>query len=125
MWDFRAMKRSTIRHLLAVLAWLGLVLGPIAPPAAAMTVSMDVAAASTDATPMDMPEGMPCCPDMPVKPDCAKDCPFMASCAATVFSIADGGSLVVPAALLAVVAPDRGTKLHGLGHAPPTRPPRT
>jgi hypothetical protein len=116
-------RQFTIRHLLAALAWLGLVLAPLATPVAAM--SMEMAAAGVESSSMDMPEGMPCCPDQPAKPDCAKDCPFMAVCAGTVFPAMSGGaSLSVPLALSAVIAPRDDAKLSGLAQGPPARPPK-
>jgi hypothetical protein len=111
-----------IRHLLAALAMLGLVLGPMAAPTRAMPMSMDMATpAFTD---MDMSEGMPCCPDTPFKSDCAKVCPFMAVCAGFIFSDAAGATLTVPTTLLAVIAPRDDAERSGLGQAPPPRPPK-
>ena len=110
----------TIRHLLAALAVLGLILAPLANPVAAME-----AAAAAHAESMDMPDGMPCCPDIPAKPDCAKDCAFMAACAGTGFSPAAAATtLIAPAALLSVIALRDDPKLSGLGQAPPPRPPK-
>jgi hypothetical protein len=118
-------REISIRHLLAVLAWLGLVVGPFAAPAAAMAVSLDMAAAATESASPDMPGGMPCCPDQPAKPDCAKDCPFMAACSGVVFSpAANGAALSAPVALLAVVAPHNDAKRSGLAQGPPARPPK-
>ena len=115
--------RFAIRHLLAALAMLGLVLGPMAAPTMAMPMSMDMAVSS--ATDMDMSDGMPCCPDSPAKLDCAKVCPFMAVCAGLVFpGLANGAILTVPTALLAVMAPRDDIKVSGLGQAPPPRPPK-
>jgi hypothetical protein len=115
-------RRLTIRHLLAALAMLGLVLGPMAAPTMAM--SMDVVTSASTA--MDMADGMPCCPDSPAKSDCAKVCPFMAVCAGLIFPGLGGGAIfTVPTALLAVIAPRDDAKLSGLGQAPPPRPPKT
>jgi len=126
MWDFAGMtRRFTVRHLLAALAWLGLALAPLATPAAAMAVSMEMAAAGVEAASTDMPQGMPCCPDQPAKPDCAKDCPFLAVCSGMVFpAVAVGATLSVPLALLAVIAPRDDAKLSGRSQAPPPRPPK-
>ncbi len=116
-------RRLTIRHLLAALAMLGLVLGPMAAPVMAMPMDM-AASAATDMT-MDMPAGMPCCPDIPAKSDCAKVCPFMAVCAGLIFpGLAGGASLDAPTALLATIAPRDDAKSNGLGQAPPPRPPK-
>jgi len=108
----------TIRHLLADLAMLGLVLGPMAAP-----MPTDVAASAV--ADMTMSDGMPCCPDSPAKSDCAKVCPFMAVCAGLIFSGTAGGApLIAPSALLAVIAPRDDAKRNGLGQAPPPRPPK-
>jgi hypothetical protein len=118
-------RRFTVRHLLAALAWLGLALAPLATPAAAMAVPMEMAAASVESSSTDMPQGMPCCPDQPAKPDCAKDCPFLAVCGGMVFpAVVVGAMLPMPLALLAVIAPHDDAKLSGRSQAPPPRPPR-
>ena len=117
-------RRFTIRHLLAALALLGLVLGPMAAPTMAMPMSMDTAASAATAD-MDMADGMPCCPDTPAKSDCAKVCPFMAVCAGLIFQgLTSSAILTVPTALLAVISPRDDAKLSGLGEAPPPRPPK-
>ena len=123
VWDSRAVKyRATIRHLLAALAWLGLVFGPMAAPAMVMPMSDMAASATTD---MNMSDAVPCCPDSPAKSDCAKVCPFMAICAGLIFQgLAGSATLTVPGALLAVIAPRDDAKLSGLGQAPPPRPPK-
>ena len=118
------MKRQpTIRHLLAALAWLGLTLAPLAAPAA-MATSMEVAAASVEGASMDMPEGMPCCPDAQKKPDCGKDCPFMVLCAGMAFPPDADLAFAMPVSLLAVIAPHDDAGLNGLAHGPPARPPK-
>ena len=125
IWDSGGMKWFSIRHLLAVLAWVGLVVAPLATPAAAIAVPMEMAAANIEIALMDMPEGMPCCPDMPAKPGCAKDCPFMAVCAGIVYPIVTGAATFsAPLTLLAVIAPDDDANLSGLAQGPPARPPK-
>ncbi len=117
--------RFTIRYLLAALAMLGLVLGPMAAPTMAMPMSTDMASSATTDMNMNMSDAMPCCPDSPAKSDCQKVCPFMAVCAGLIFSGTVGGAtLTVPTALLAVIAPRDDAKLNGLGQAPPPRPPK-
>ena len=122
MWDLGDVKRHfTIRHLLAALAVLGLVVAPLANAA----VALEKAATAAHADAMDMPDGMPCCPDMPAKPDCAKDCPLMAVCAGTGFSTPTASAApVIPAALVMVIALRDDPRLSGLGQAPPPRPPK-
>jgi hypothetical protein len=115
----------TIRHLLAALALLGLMLGPMAAPTMAMSTDMAASAVTDVKTDMKMSDGMPCCPDSPAKSDCQKVCPFMAVCAGLVFpGLAGGATLAVPTALLAVIAPRDDAKRNGLGQAPPPRPPK-
>jgi hypothetical protein len=117
-------RRITIRHLLAALAWLGLILAPLATSAAAMT-SMDVAAAASEAASMDMPGGMPCCPESQKKPDCAKDCASMAMCAVKLLSGMAGTGIATPFSISTLLAPADAAKLSGLAQAPPPRPPKT
>lgn len=118
------MKRSfTSRHLLAALAWLGLVLAPFTMPSA-LAASTELAVAKIEMASTDKPEGMPCCPDEPAKSDC-KDCPFMAICAGMPFPTVTGGSsLVAPIALLGIIAPRSDDKLSGWAQGPPARPPK-
>ena len=72
------MKRQfTTRHFLAALAWLGLTLAPVATPVA-MAASMEMTAVSVETASIDMPEGMPCCPDAQKKADCCAGSPFVA-----------------------------------------------
>lgn len=113
----------TIRHLVAALAWLGLTLAPLAMPAA-MAASMEMAATGVAGPSMDMPEGMPCCPDAQKNSDCAKDCPFLALCAGMVFPPIAGVALALPVNLSAAIAPRDDAGLGGLTHGPPARPPK-
>src|SRR6476659_1182316 len=118
------MKRQfTVRHFLAVLAWLGLMLAPLATPVA-MVAPMDMTAGSGEMASMDMPEGMPCCPDAQKKPDCDKDCPFMALCAGMAFPPTGDATIVVSLKLLATIGPHDDAGLGGLVHGPPARPPK-
>jgi hypothetical protein len=116
-------RQITIRHLLAALAWLGLTLVPLATPAA-VAAPMEMAAVSVEGASMDMPEGMPCCPDTQKKPDCGKDCPFMALCAGMAFPPLADGALAIPVSLSAVIALRDDAGLGGLAHGPPARPPK-
>jgi hypothetical protein len=118
------MKRQfTTRHFLAALAWLGLTLAPLATPVA-VAASMEMAAVSVEGSLMDMPEGMPCCPDAQNKPDCGKDCPFMALCSGMVFPPIADVALAIPINLSVVIAPHDDAGLGGLAHGPPARPPK-
>lgn len=75
--------RRLINLLLALCVTVGLVLGPVATPAAAMQASMamdDMSAMPADAMSADaMAADMPCCPSEPMSKDCP-DCPLMAIC---------------------------------------------
>jgi hypothetical protein len=115
--------KITIRHVLAALAWLGLTLAPLATPVA-MAASMEMAAVSVEVASMDMPEGMPCCPDAQKEPDCGKNCPFMALCAGMAFPPIAGVAIVGPLSPLVVVAPHDDLGLDGMAHGPPARPPK-
>jgi hypothetical protein len=118
------MKRQfTIRHLLAALAWLGLTLAPLATPVA-MAAPMEMTGPGVEVASMDMPDGMPCCPDAQKKPDCGKDCPFMALCSGMVFPPIADVALAIPVNLSVVMAPRDDSGLGGLAHRPPARPPK-
>ena len=116
-------RQFTTRHFVAALAWLGLTLVPLATPIA-MAASMEVTAVSVEGSSMDMPEGMPCCPDAQKKPDCAKDCPLMALCSAMAFPPIADVALAIPVNLSVVMAPRDDAGLGGLAHGPPARPPK-
>jgi hypothetical protein len=119
-------RRITIRHLVVVLAWLGMVFAPLASPSNAMATSMEMAAAHTETTAISMPEGMPCCPDTPDQSDCAKNCALMAICAGTVFPamVAGGWAISFAETTSAVILPSNAPKLSGLAQGPPPRPPK-
>jgi hypothetical protein len=124
MWNSGLVKRRfTSRYLLAALACLGLILAPLAAPAVGS--QSDMAASSFENASVDMPDGMPCCPDLEKKPTCAKDCPFMAVCAGSAFPPLTNSSVFsVPITLLAVIAPRDAIKLSGLAPGPPAKPPK-
>jgi hypothetical protein len=118
-------RQSTIGHLVAALAWLGLVLAPSAVRTAAAAVTMEVAAVHVDAPAMDMSEDTPCCPDAQKAPDCAKDCPFMGACVGGAFPpLVYGTFIEAPMTVLAVILPGTAAKLTGLAQAPPAKPPK-
>ncbi|GLS20667.1 hypothetical protein GCM10007874_36840 [Labrys miyagiensis] len=121
------MIRSWFRHLLPILAIVGMVLAPLAAPAGAGVLVAGMAVASPG---MAMSGDMPCCADTHQKhmPDCGRTmCPDVAICMAKCF--ASGAVTVAP-----LPAPSHRTRLIGLsaqaqltGLAPPPliRPPRT
>jgi hypothetical protein len=118
---------SAIRSLLAILAIVGLVLGPIAKPAMAMPTPMHTGVASDQAMVDEaaMPEDMPCCPKKSPIPDCGRDCVFMAMCATQFLCNAvQPAGLVTPLGLATVFFPGNDTDVAGLSQGPPPRPPK-
>jgi hypothetical protein len=113
--------RATIGRFVAILALLGLVLGPFARPAQA--VQMSAPAGQTD---MAMPDGMPCCPDETPMQDCPKmACPSMTMCmAAALQAVLPAGTLALPQPAAAVLRGSDDSGLAGLAARPPPRPPK-
>jgi hypothetical protein len=129
LYSTRVKTLSTIRGLLAILAIVGLVLGPIARPAMAMAVPMHTAVASdqavVDEAAMAMPEGMPCCPKKSPIPDCDRDCLLMAMCAMQFLCNAvQTAGLVIPLGMTSVFSPGNDTDVAGLSQGPPPKPPK-
>jgi hypothetical protein len=111
---------SVLRCLLPILALVGIVLAPLAAPAAA--------AAMTHASMAAMADDMPCCPhEKPVMPDCGKSCPLMAVCTAKCFQnlSAPASAVAVPLTQAGVIVPADDALGASLAQAPPSRPPRT
>ena len=75
--------RRLINLVLALCVTVGLAMGPVVTPAAAMQASMamdDMSAMSPDQSSSDaMSADMPCCPSEPMSKACP-DCPLMAIC---------------------------------------------
>ena len=118
-----------MRRLLAILAIVGLAVGPVARPAMAMSAAIQASAASdepmVDDAALAMPEDMPCCPTKAPVPDCGKDCLFMAMCATQFLSDAvQGVGLVLPLGRASVFFPGNDRDVAGLSQAPPPRPPK-
>jgi hypothetical protein len=127
LYSTRVKTLSTIRGLLAILAIVGLVLGPIARPAMAVPMHTAVASdqAMVDEAAMAMPEGMPCCPKKSPIPDCDRDCLLMAMCAMQFLCNAvQTAGLVIPLGMTSVVSPGNDTDVAGLSQGPPPRPPK-
>ena len=119
---------SAIRHLPALFAIIGLLVGPLAKPAMAMPVGMHPPVASEQVISDDAAamEEMPCCPKKTPVPDCDHDCLFMAMCTAQFLSTAvQGVGLVLPLGRAGVLLPGDDTKLAGLSQRPPPKPPKT
>jgi hypothetical protein len=113
--------RVTISNLLAALAVLGLLAAPLVRPA--MAAMMHTAA---EHAAMDMPAGMPCCPDQMPGKDCAKDCPLMATCVATSLqAMPAGATLFTPPETAGILLPASDADPAGLSTGPPQRPPKT
>jgi hypothetical protein len=118
-----------ITRLLALLALVGLILGPLARPAMATNMGSPPAAMMDGHAGMVMDHAamgeMPCCPDEAPKSDCAKDCPLMALCASTGVQFpTTGPGLIIPATHSATLIPERAVELHGLIQRPPAKPPK-
>lgn len=106
-----------LRHVLPILAIVGLAVAPVAVPNAAVAMT----AASTA-----MITNMPCCPpEKPVVPDCSKACPLMTMCLAK-YMRDDSGAVAVPLPLMISdrFAPSDVATRDGLSRAPPPRPPK-
>jgi hypothetical protein len=110
-----------IRYLLAFLAIAGLVLGPLAPRAAATTMDMPMAMGGP-AVNAEVAMPSDCCPKKSI-PDCSKDCPFMALCTAAALQTPTA-SLIVPHVVVSVVFPGHQSDLATIAYAPPRRPPK-
>ena len=110
-------------RLFAILAVVGLIAGPFASPIT-LAAHEQIVAPIDDHASMDMPDGMPCCPETQ-KVDCARACPFMAACSGIVFPpIGSGDTLKPPLTLLTVISPGDDPELNGLAQGPPARPPK-
>jgi hypothetical protein len=125
--------------LCLTLAVLGLVLAPLARPAAAMTMnapSMDQAMVQSMSP--SMPADMECCPHDAIqavvgkvqtdndaaKMPCGKDCPQMAACIASLASFTvQAQSLPVPVSVTAIIYLPAERSLAGLSRPPTPRPP--
>jgi hypothetical protein len=120
---------SAIRSLLAILAIVGLVLGPMARPSMAMPAPMHTGVGADQEMVNDaavaMPEDMPCCPRTAPIPDCGKDCLFMAMCATQFLCNAvQTAGLVIPLGMASVFFPGNDTDVASLSQGPPPRPPK-
>lgn len=126
--------RRLINLVLALSVTFGLVLGPVATPAAAMPASMamdDMTAMPADAMPAEamaaeaMPADMPCCPSEPKSKDCP-DCPLMAIC---VMKTVQAGPSLAPAMVVRHAVRTSHAFMDdaladGVVRPPPDHPPR-
>ena len=112
-----------ISRLLAVFAIIGLVVSPLATPAAAKL--LPAAEMSDMSTNMSMSADMPCCPDTQKSSDC-QDCPLRAMCALGVAQaqppVATGILAPLPSHRPLTAFDDRIAD--GLDGSPPDHPPR-
>jgi hypothetical protein len=104
----------------------GLLLAPLAIPAAAMPVSGaadGIAAMSNDT--LAMAEDMPCCPDQTKSKTC-DSCPFVALCMLSLSLAAPFGasSMIDRQPQTSVLAPGNDHLHDGLAAQPPDHPPR-
>jgi hypothetical protein len=106
---------TAIFRLLALLAVIGLVLGPLAPSATAMPAAQ-----------MDMSADMPCCPDEAPAKDCAgKLCPLLGVCMSIALqALLPGSAFALRDSDTAIVPGTNDIGLSGLASGPPPRPPK-
>ncbi len=114
--------RRILRLMLAVLVTAGLMVAPLASPAAAgpvMTSGMQTADTQ------EMSADMPCCPDQPDHKQ-RQDCPLLAIC---MLKVLQAEPAVVMARLdpstLALLRPLDDAIADGLARPPPDHPPRS
>jgi hypothetical protein len=110
---------SALRNLLPVLAIVGLVLAPLAVPAAAAGAP----AAAVDMAGMDMGEDMPCCPTKQAPP-CDKSCPLMTLCLAKCSPAIPAFSSALALVFAGLVLPSDEARWETRSERPPPRPPR-
>lgn len=115
------MKLWRILHmLLPVLAIVGIMMFPLAAPAAAGMMPTEVATAMAD--------DMPCCPPEELSvPDCSKVCPLMTACfvKCVQYQSTASGTFIAPSTLDGLAVPANDALVASLAPAPPARPPRT
>lgn len=111
-------KWVAIRHFFAVLAVLGLVLGPVASPASAQ---ISIAGMS------DEMADMPCCPlGQPAAPDTPKTCPLIAFCVVKVVeNHFDRHGAIVRVAVAHILLSGDDAAPESRLTVPPPRPPRS
>lgn len=116
------LRRST-RLLLAILVTAGLIIAPLATPAAA---EHSMAAAMMQmADTSDMAADMPCCPDKQKSTGC-QDCPLVAICMLTVLQTEpSSGAELMRYPSRQRLHPLDDMVVDGLAHPPPDYPPRS
>lgn len=119
--------RRLFNFVFAVLVTAGLILAPLALPAAAQqfapaAVMANMAADSSDAS--AMMADMPCCPDQQKNNNC-QDCPLIAICMLKVLQAGPSvaASLQKPA-IRETLHPRNDALADGLTRPPPDQPPR-
>jgi hypothetical protein len=116
--------RRLLSFVFAVLVTAGLILAPLALPAAAQSLlpMADMTADSADSS--MMMADMPCCPDQQKNNSC-QDCPLIAICMLKVLQA--GPSVAVSLQRLAMretLHPRNDVVADGLTRPPPDQPPR-
>jgi hypothetical protein len=110
-------------RILALLAFAGLLLAPMAGPVAAMhSANGSVQEGTVADSAAAMPDDMPCCPGKRSIPDCDKDCLIMC-CAMVLHNTANNG-LIAPLVLASTVLPGEASALVGLAQEPPRKRPK-
>ena len=124
---------SALNLALTLLAIGVLVLTPLARPAMALPVNMQVVmqgVMSEQAVPdsgmtMATPHpDMPCCPDRIPASDCGKDCPLVALCMAAGTLTTRAGVPAFVGRLTGIARPGNDADLDSLRRRPPPRPPK-
>jgi hypothetical protein len=115
---------SAIYRAFAVLAIAGLILAPLARPAAALSSETQGTMSAEGATDAQTAMGMPCCPHKAPASDCGKDCPLMALCMASLLQSAPVDVPLFVPLLAAIVIPGNDADPGSLAQAPPPRPPK-
>jgi hypothetical protein len=115
---------TALRHLLPLLAVIGLLLTPMTRSVSAMSAMHSEAAGAAEDAVASMPADMPCCPDKAPASGCAKDCPLLAICMSSCMQNLSGTGLLIPHRLAGLVVPGNDASPEHLGQAPPGRPPK-
>lgn len=122
--------RQLFKLLLALLVTAGLMMAPLATPAAARDLlsaaGMQMASMADDPDIAEMTSNMPCCPDQQKKsPDC-QDCPLLAVCMLQVLLAGPSTSVMALSRRLGgQLRPLNDIIADGLARPPPDHPPRT
>ena len=120
-----------VKRLIATLVVAGFVLVPLSAPGRAQAADREIMAVDHEAMAVDhdtMMAGadMPCCPHDQMPMD-AEKCLFMTICLCKCFQAVAPvhAARIVAISFLAAALPANDVVRDGLGHSPPSRPPRS